>query len=157
LEEPSLAKRIPDPNTEYSCGCGFSLDHGNCDNAVNGLKNYLDQHADPNFSTGCYDLTLYTATWTYVGNVVAFLCNPGTGVGEPTYYGVCSSDVTNSLAAVTNHCGLYIAGIEAASAWLPFPDGSLELYNPYYTGYMQYSAGLDFCGNDWLAGDNGHC
>lgn len=151
LEEPSLAKRIPNPNTYYSCGCGFSLDHGNCDNAVTGLKNYLDQNADPNFSSGCYDLAPYTSAYCYVNNVVVFLCN-----GEQDY-GVCSNDVTNSLAAITNHCGWYIAGTEAAEAWFPNLDGSPEVDPPYFTGYMQYGPGLNFCANDWLAGDNEHC
>jgi hypothetical protein len=150
-KETSLDKRIPNPNTFYSCGCGFELDHGNCDNAVVGLKNYLNQNADPNFSSGCYDLVPYSTTYTYVNDVVVFLCN---GAQD---YGVCSNDVTNSLAAITNNCGWYIAGTEAAEAWYPELDGSLTVDPPYFTGYMQYSPGLNWCGNDWLAGTNGHC
>ena len=159
LEEPSLAKRIPNPNTAYSCGCGYTLNHENCDNAVNGLKNYVNQHPDPTFSSGCYDLALYTTTWTYVNDVVAFLCNPGTPTAgdDVTDYGVCSNDITNSLAAVTNHCGWYIAGTEAAAAWVPSVDGSINILNYYYTGYMRYSPGLNFCGHDWDAGSNDHC
>jgi hypothetical protein len=147
-EEPSLDKRLVDPDTSYSCGCGWSLDHGNCDNSVTGLKNYLDQH--PNGSL-CYLLTTYTATYCYVNNVVTFLCS---GSQE---YGVCSSDVGNSLAAITKNCGWYIAGTEAAQAWVPNFDGSVDVEEAYLTGYMQYSAGLDFCGNALLAGFNGHC
>lgn len=151
-EEPSLAKRLPGtPLLEYSCGCGFALDHTNCDNAVTGLRVYLEQHGDSSLPNNCFDLVPSTVVYSYNNNVVAFVCNGG------TEYGVCSSDVANSLAAVTSHCGLYIAGTEAAAAWSPSPDGSVDVLDYYYTGYMQYTAGLDFCANEWDEGDNEHC
>ncbi|KAI0168329.1 hypothetical protein BJ166DRAFT_624036 [Pestalotiopsis sp. NC0098] len=102
------------------CGCGYNLDHGNCDTAVAGLKSQLGNGA----SIGGY-LSYYVIS----GSVVAFACNS-------QWYGSSSTDSSTYaawLVEITDACGWYVAG--TFNGW-----GYLN------SGYMNWYSGLDFCG-----------
>ncbi|UKZ74644.1 hypothetical protein TrVFT333_002314 [Trichoderma virens FT-333] len=100
------------------CGCGFDLNHANCDRAVQGIKDQCGK--------GC-NLPHAQAWFTIADDVVAFLCDGG----------VASADrITTAAAKITEKCGWYIAGTAM------FEEG---LFYELNIGYMRYSPGLDFC------------
>ncbi|KAM0391475.1 hypothetical protein ACHAPZ_011296 [Fusarium culmorum] len=97
------------------CGCGLSMNHGNCDNAVDMLKAQFDR------SDG--------------------------GVGEVTQ----ACQYADFLARLTDRCGWYVPGT--------FSPSSIGI-SAVDCGYMNYSPGLDFCGNAEIGnhmGDKGRC
>ncbi|KPM46540.1 hypothetical protein AK830_g60 [Neonectria ditissima] len=116
----SLEKRTP-TTKQFWCGCAFPLDHTNCDLATADLKNQVTPAK-----------TLKNNYYSIRGNVVAFVCNPYTTWGgyytDAEYLGLIFSDISS-------RCGQYIAGTSQNIVNLSYA----------YVGYMQYSAGLDFC------------
>lgn len=106
------------------CGCGFTVDHGDCDAAVANLKAQV--------GNGVYvqpQLSYYAIR----GSVVAFICNYSDSQ-SPVTVGL----ITTAAGHITNRCGEYIAGTYAS---LIAPH-DLAGYN---IGYMRYSSGLNFC------------
>lgn len=106
------------------CGCGISMDHGNCDAAVADLKNQL----------GGYAVIPGGMSWYSIrGGVVAFVCNRSPAGSQGVAY---ADRLTNSLSAITQACGWYIAGTQ-------------EIYERQGSdldyGYMNWRDGLDFC------------
>ncbi|KAF2748172.1 hypothetical protein M011DRAFT_476786 [Sporormia fimetaria CBS 119925] len=137
LAEPSLGKRDPlalqiSPQPESSlerrgrgqlwCGCGNNMNHGDCDAAVDDLKNQLR-------GGGCCGgfLNYYSIR----GSVVAFACNRN---GDNVSRG--DGDFSWAIGEITNRCGWYVAGSFDAGDW----DYQMIM------GYMIYHPGLDFCG-----------
>ncbi|KAH7010742.1 hypothetical protein B0J12DRAFT_751346 [Macrophomina phaseolina] len=102
------------------CGCGFSLNHGDCDAAVADMKRQVD---------GGVHIQPHQAYYSIRGSVVFFSCNTGDG---QVFMDVPS--VTFIAGEITKACGYYIAGTFARQG-----------YPPEASGYMRYSAGLDFC------------
>lgn len=119
-------------NTE--CGCGFYMDHGDCDAAVNDLKAQSDRAGGGTISIG-------NAWYSIRGSVVAFACatwpEDFTKTGEPFEFD--SSSLTVSYAAITRLCGSYVAGT------LSYLDWGVHDWNFPDIGYMRYSPGDDFC------------
>ncbi|KAK1757041.1 hypothetical protein QBC47DRAFT_174500 [Echria macrotheca] len=110
------------------CGCGFNLDHGNTDRAVQGIKDQC----------GSCNLAHDQAIFTIAGDVVAFICN-----GGPTS----ASLITRAAEIITQRCGWYVAGTAYLEKGLWYePD----------IGYMRWFAGLDFCGAS-EGGTSGNC
>ncbi|KAF2129192.1 hypothetical protein P153DRAFT_404235 [Dothidotthia symphoricarpi CBS 119687] len=107
------------------CGCGIGLDHGNTDAAVQDLKNQIGPNQINQNNVNYYSIR---------GNVVAFSC-----IQEAWFTTSEASYLTNAFAEITSRCGWYIAGTAQLS-----PDGAAD---PSVVGYMQYSNGLNFCGN----------
>ena len=120
----------PEPYDIY-CGCGFELDPHNCDAAVADLKNQV--------GTSGIIPTVGHAYYSIRGNVVSFICafsnNP-----PPEGYKVTSQFITDALESVTSSCGRYIAGTN-----MPLWGDTYDPQRGYDLGYMQYTAGLDFC------------
>ncbi|KAH8812871.1 hypothetical protein F5884DRAFT_317843 [Xylogone sp. PMI_703] len=111
------------------CGCGFTLNHGDCDAAVADLKTQPEKYGS---------IGPYLSHYSIRGSVVAFACNIRgglNGIGSVDY-----SDwmVTRVLQVVTDKCGWYIAGTGI------YEDLFLDDEYPEI-GYMRYSNGLDFC------------
>jgi len=115
------------------CGCGFTLDPGDCNAAVADLSNQLIN--GPN--GGCVSIPRDYSYYSIRGSVVAFVCNLS---GVP--FDICGMGYGNSLKDVTAHCGEYIAGTEEVSVY----QVGIEV-GASYNGYMRYSNGLDFCAN----------
>ncbi|KAF2150018.1 hypothetical protein K461DRAFT_323510 [Myriangium duriaei CBS 260.36] len=106
------------------CGCGIYMDHGNCDAAVEDLKQQLDRGSGDD--KGGY-IEANQAWYSIRGNAVAFICEDWRAQNWRR------DDVTNDLAEVTRECGWYVAGTLDGF----FAD----------VGYMIYTPGLDFCGH----------
>jgi hypothetical protein len=113
---PKLSKRI----SSIWCGCGVTLDRGNCDAAVAGFKSQV---------AGGRGIPPYTAWYEARGNVIFFSCNAGDAV---LYHDV--NIISNIAAEITRACGLYIAGTFQR-----------EEYSGEASGYMRNFAGLNFC------------
>ena len=135
-EAPSLDpldKRQADYN--IYCGCGYNLDHGDCDAAVSDLSNQFGGYD----GSPCVWIQADMSYYSIRGSVVAFGCNPG-------YLGgivqVCGQDYGDDLKVITSQCGAYVAG-----TFSPVLEGISERKTYIDLGYMQYYAGLDFCGN----------
>jgi hypothetical protein len=102
------------------CGCGLTMNHGDCDAVVADLQSQ--------FEANDYTLPDNANFYSIRGSVIAFACNP-----------LCCKDTIgatfNSYAAyITEACGWYVPG----TVWSPgFPQAF---------GYMNYYDGLDFCG-----------
>ncbi|KAK4211856.1 hypothetical protein QBC37DRAFT_484275 [Rhypophila decipiens] len=105
------------------CGCGYTLDRGQCDTAVNTIKHQL----------GFWGASFLGAYSSVSGGVVAFACalNGPAFANDPL--------VTEDLRIITRWCGRYIAGTRNVGGQ---PNG----FNSVTIGYMRYHAGLDFCG-----------
>ncbi|KAF1825220.1 uncharacterized protein K489DRAFT_429513 [Dissoconium aciculare CBS 342.82] len=110
------------------CGCGYTMNPGNCDAAVQDLKNQMGKYIGPHLSF-----------YSIRSNVVAFACNQGSQnvYADAGTYGT-------QLQKITSACGRYIAGS------LDLVGGS----NPFIVGYMRYSNGLDFCRDSTISGNN---
>ena len=115
---PKLSKRL----WSLWCGCGYTLDRGNCDNAVAAFKGQV---------AGGKNIPAQTAWYSVRGNVIFFSCNAGWGT---VWHDV--DAITFIAGEITGACGQYIAGTFQRQG-----------YAEEATGYMRYSAGLDFCGN----------
>jgi hypothetical protein len=117
------------------CGCGFTMDHGNCDAAVDDLKNQLNNGVIP------AHMSYFAIKRSPGKNVVAFACSRndlGLELDGDTY--------GQALERITSACGLYIAG-----AYDIFPFGQ-----PLIVGYARYQEGDDFCGGSTSSPAN-HC
>ncbi|KAK7424542.1 hypothetical protein QQX98_000507 [Neonectria punicea] len=119
-ETSNLEKRFP-TTRQFWCGCAFPLDHNNCDLATADLKNQVTPGK-----------SVKNNYYSIKGNVVAFICNPYTTYGgyysDAEYLGLIFRDISAQ-------CGQYISGTSQNIVSLSYA----------YVGYMQYSAGLDFC------------
>lgn len=114
----ALEKRIYDG--EIFCGCGWDLVPSDYDAAVANLESQFANWV--NVDSGSY--------YAIQGAVVAFACNKGEGFWiTASSYGVC-------IASVTDSCGEYVTG-----TYRQISGGDADI------GCMQYSAGLDFCGD----------
>ncbi|KAJ9149860.1 hypothetical protein NKR23_g4186 [Pleurostoma richardsiae] len=111
----------------YVCGCGFNMNHGDCDYAVEELKKQCDR-ADGGVAFVPPGLAWYSIH----GGVVAFICNPH---GGGTVQGIGRSGLTASYQHITDQCGWYVAG----TYWYGVDPVGLDV------GYMIYYSGLDFC------------
>lgn len=120
LPSPSLTPRYVWPG-EIFCGCGYNLDPPSCDAAVADLRSQLGSYS-----------TIYQAYYSIRGPVVAFVCNL-----NPGFFVTDSDDYGGYIAVVTQQCGRYVAG-----TYFAFDEGEYGAD----VGYMQYFAGLDFCG-----------
>ncbi|CAF3617369.1 unnamed protein product [Fusarium graminearum] len=119
------------------CGCGLSMNHGNCDTAVDMLKAQFDRS-----DGGVGEVT--QAWYSIYGDVVAFCCAQGT-------FPLFSSQYADYLGRITDRCGWYVPGT--------FSPSSIG-FSAVDCGYMNYSPGLDFCGNAEIGrhmGDKGRC
>jgi hypothetical protein len=116
------------------CGCGFTMDHGNCDAAVEELKK----------SMGVSGAYVTVPSWfSKKNNVVAFVCNYKS---DQNYFYINSQYFHDSLATVTDSCGWYVAGSEGYQARTDIAS----------IGYMQFKEGVDFCANA-LGSPNHNC
>lgn len=122
---------------ETWCGCGFDMNHDNCDAAVADLIEQTG-HGD---GVSCNFMDNY---YSIRGDVVAFACNDHLGSIETASGKFQWTDwqLTTSYAAITKLCGWYIAG---TNNW----DGGWWAidFNTPNIGYMRWSEGLDFCYN----------
>jgi hypothetical protein len=117
------------PDTITYCGCGYNMDHGNCDWVAANMLAQL-QDADGFIPQGISFYAIYY-------DVVAFLCNGSTSnvtidpIQFPLY-----------LQQITGACGWYVAGtvLETAEYGLYGYDTLVLNY-----GYMIYFDGLNFC------------
>ncbi|KAL6914914.1 hypothetical protein FSST1_012674 [Fusarium sambucinum] len=140
------------------CGCGLSMDHGNCATAVDMLKAQFS-----NSDGGVGELT--QAWYSIWGDVVSFTdCFQ---VGGLVFFAnhfnlvgcillcrrfpVMASRYADYLGRITDQCGWYVPGT--------FSPSSIGL-SSVDCGYMNYSPDLDFCGNAEIGrhmGDKSHC
>ncbi|RFN51332.1 hypothetical protein FIE12Z_4386 [Fusarium flagelliforme] len=120
------------------CGCGIELNHTNCDDAVQDLKNQM------------YDILWYlpaeTAFYSIRDDVVAFSCN----ITPDSWYAQSAEFVTEILGWVTNECGWYIAGTGS------FFTRQGGFFSTTYIGYMVWRNGVDFC-HDSIRSDRSQC
>ncbi|RGP62579.1 hypothetical protein FSPOR_9158 [Fusarium sporotrichioides] len=122
---------------EMWCGCGLSMNHGNCDTAVDMLK---AQFSRSDGGVGEVNQAWYSI-W---GDVVAFCCASG---GYP----VTASRYADYLARITDRCGWYVPGT--------FSPSSIG-FSSVDCGYMNYAPGLAFCDtaeSGRYMGVNGRC
>ncbi|KAH8884741.1 hypothetical protein GQ53DRAFT_751671 [Thozetella sp. PMI_491] len=117
---PSLDKRATSGTDQVYCGCGFDMNHQNCDDAVQNMK---DQ------TGGGVAIPPRQSYYAIRGAVVDFACNYQSDYS----LWVWADQIGDIAARITNSCGWYIAGSVGEAA--------------YGVGYMRYSTGLDFCGN----------
>ncbi|KAM0236636.1 hypothetical protein ACHAP5_009322 [Fusarium lateritium] len=127
----SIAKRsLKEKRERYWsqwCGCGIELNHDNCDDAVQDLK---DQMGSTVWFVGPR-----SAFYSIRGDAVAFSCNTG------HLDALTSADwVTESADVVTDHCGWYVAGTGRCD-YVTFEANTTDM------GYMIWRDGVDFCGN----------
>jgi hypothetical protein len=108
------------------CGCGYGMDHGSCDAAVDDLKRQL--------GTGAYITAPYQSFYSVRGSVVAFVCNFHY---DTTFFYANADYFGQSAARITDSCGWYIAGSEGYQARTDIAT----------LGYMNFATGTDFCGN----------
>ncbi|KAK3693332.1 hypothetical protein B0T22DRAFT_532615 [Podospora appendiculata] len=123
---------------ETWCGCGFNMDHGNTDRAVQGVKDQCRASGQAASGYSTCSLRSNEVLYTVAGDIVAFLC-----YGGMTYDG----RITDAFAKITEKCGWYIAG---SALW------EEELWLEIVHGYMRYTPGLDFCTNSISSGAT-HC
>jgi len=90
LDAPKLQTRDPPLGYNMHCGCGFNMDHDNCDKAVNGMKNYLDANGSKATSKGVYVVN---------GAAVAFICNNS---AVHNSYSITSGTYADVLVRITN-------------------------------------------------------
>jgi hypothetical protein len=119
---------------ETFCGCGIELNHDNCDDAVQDLKDQM--------GSTVWLVAPHTAFYSIRGDAVAFSCNNG-DVGDA----LTSGDwVTEAAELVTRGCGWYIAGT-GKCLFITFDLNTTDM------GYMIWSDGVDFCGNAEASSD----
>jgi hypothetical protein len=103
------------------CGCGFDLNPGNCDAAVDDLKGQFGSYGVVNSGLSYYAIR---------SDVVAFVCNR-----SPSSFATAGETIARILASITDNCGRYIAGSK---------DMGVFDATPVIAGYMRYN-GQDFC------------
>ncbi|KAH8809403.1 hypothetical protein F5884DRAFT_858903 [Xylogone sp. PMI_703] len=121
------------------CGCGFTLDHGQCDAATAALRAQTGDNVKIPWGQAYYSIS---------GNTVVGACNyptpvntgfPAEGANFPTYY------LDESLGYIDKHCGRYVAG----TAFF------YEVFDPQTLWpqilHQRYAAGDDFCVTDQLS------
>lgn len=113
----------------FHCGCGYYMDHGNCDAAVQDMKNQLGSGVTIPSGNAYYSIR---------GNAVAFVCTRA----QLTGHWVDAQIFSDAAATITTACGWYVAGTIQHGHW-----GSSNAQWDEDLGYMQYTAGLNFCGN----------
>jgi hypothetical protein len=113
------------------CGCGFTLDHGNTDDALADLRGQM--------GPGGKIIDAGQVVYSVRGSVVVFACNRNGNAGLKIW----NYNVQDSASQITNDCGSYIAGSTGGT------------YS-YAIGYMRYTTGLDICGNA-LTSPSNHC
>ena len=117
------------------CGCGFNMNHGECDAAVADLKDQVSRRGTLWLGGGlCW--------YSIRGGAVAFICNPYSGTNTN---GFTADGIGLSTSIITGDCGWYTAGTHA---W--------GYYKSLLVGYMIYRPGLDFFG-DAMSSDSQHC
>ncbi|KFZ17813.1 hypothetical protein V501_01556 [Pseudogymnoascus sp. VKM F-4519 (FW-2642)] len=108
-------------NGRIWCGCGFNMDPGNCDAAVESLVAQMGPSiVNPGLSY-----------YSIHDNVVAFACNRNPSTG----WLLIGDQYRDALARITGSCGRYIAGATQ------FGDDGKELIS----GYARWREGDDFC------------
>ncbi|KAL8388808.1 hypothetical protein RB595_008946 [Gaeumannomyces hyphopodioides] len=123
---PLLSKR----RDNIYCGCGFTLNPGDCDAVVDNLKSQ--------FGSGYAWIQPRMSYYSIMGrSVVAFVCN----LSSRSTLGVTAQTYGEWLGVITGECGRYIAGSEGT------PGSSAQ-------GYMR--VGSDFCANA-LGSSSHHC
>jgi hypothetical protein len=127
------------PVDNFSCGCGYTLNPGDCDAAVADLTNQLNHGGGPN---NCGVIPRERAWYSIRGSVVAFAC-VGLLADEPIV--ICGKDLADSLSAVTGRCGRYMAGTMMRTMYSPNLEIGIAPSGAAALGYMRYSDGLDFC------------
>ncbi|SPJ75684.1 uncharacterized protein FTOL_05415 [Fusarium torulosum] len=130
--EVSIVKRTRiekrEPLWSRWCGCGNELNHGNCDDAVQDLKDQM--------GSTVWVIGPQAAFYSIRGDAVAFSCNTRDDVDALT-----TADwVTMAAEVATYYCGWYIAGTGQWN-WID-PN-----FNSTVMGYMIWGDGVDFCGN----------
>jgi hypothetical protein len=105
-------------SSQYFCGCGYYMNHDNCDAAVQDLRNQFGGGSKSQPGLSFYSIR---------GDIVAFACSRE----ATTAYQWTSDDIARSYTGVTARCGFYVAG-------------TLQIFDTFF-GYMQYSNGIDFC------------
>lgn len=116
------ASKIAKRSIVYTwCGCGYNMNHGDCDAANADLANQVVRGVGVGGGT-CY--------YSIRGSAVAFICNPYPNDQAGPIW---SNNIGGSSAVITSQCGLYVAG---TYAW--------GYRTSYEVGYMQYQAGLNF-------------
>lgn len=116
--------------SEFWCGCGLSMHHGDCDAAVEDLKFQSDREYSKPERERRHLITPGEAWYSIRGSVVAFACNQYWS-GVP----VSRRDGFNSVfQQITDRCGWYVPG-----TWVNVERGSA------HNGYMNYRENLDFC------------
>jgi len=113
-------------DSQVSCGCGFNMNPGNTNGAVQKLKDQLKSMQDNHER-----IPAGSAVSQTYGGVVAFICHKKVNAYPVT---VLPDQYGGMLEEVTDHCGLYVAG-----TWNGFALFRVE------AGYMRYRPGLDFC------------
>lgn len=117
--DPQIARRAD----MTWCGCGHKMDRGECDQAVEDIKNRFRAEGG-----GLGAIAPNTSWWARRAGVVAFACNHSpdtTSITDAVSY-------AQGLVKITSACGLYIAGTLEFS---PFLD----------IGYMNWRPGVKFC------------
>ncbi|KID95092.1 hypothetical protein MAJ_08929, partial [Metarhizium majus ARSEF 297] len=102
------------------CGCGFNMDPGNCDAAVESLVAQMGSIVNPGMSY-----------YSIHDNVVAFACNRSPNRG----WFLIGNQYRDALARITASCGRYIAGATQSG------DDGQDLIS----GYARWREGDDFC------------
>ncbi|PKX97009.1 uncharacterized protein P174DRAFT_448681 [Aspergillus novofumigatus IBT 16806] len=131
--EAALFERAADPSFAVTyCGCGITMNHGDCDRAVQNLKNQ--------FGGGTVRIGPNLAWYSISGSVVAFACNKVAAQAEAS-----ADRLTRALQGITERCGWYVPGTTrfVTNLWL----------DPYW-GYMNYHPGLDFCAASTSSGSH---
>ncbi|KXJ97294.1 hypothetical protein Micbo1qcDRAFT_229992 [Microdochium bolleyi] len=128
--EPTGVSSIQGSRSRYWCGCGLSMNHGDCDAAVEDLKFQSDrEYGKPEWERN-HLIAPGTSWYSIRGSVVAFSCN-----WYWAYMPIPRRDgYTNVFGYITRECGWYVPG-----TWVNDDSGSVHV------GYMNYRAGLDFC------------
>ncbi|RDW87368.1 hypothetical protein BP5796_03062 [Coleophoma crateriformis] len=125
------------------CGCDYPLDPGNCDKAVQRLKNQCNNNG------GSCKIPYASAWYSISNNAVTFACNDNSASTSAITCVIDASYLTSAYSFITAKCGQYIAGT------MLYEDWGIENDAPY-VGYMQYYSGLNFC-NDAESANESKC
>ncbi|KAH8820122.1 hypothetical protein F5884DRAFT_893063 [Xylogone sp. PMI_703] len=112
------------------CGCGNLLNHGECDQATEGLRAQaaLDK-----------PIPWLAADYVIVGGTVVFACNNGMWDTLPAQDAHFFNTVLGAtLGIIDKHCGRYVAGASG------YEDAFIDWKYPV-VGHAQYLPGDDFC------------
>ncbi|KAJ6438157.1 FluG domain-containing protein [Purpureocillium lavendulum] len=126
----TLDRRDDDPYWPYShCGCNYTLNHKDTDEAVKGLTEQLKSR--PRFAG--------TSIYAISGTTVAFLCRWKSTNTEQLTLGI----VKPLLPIINDRCGPYVAGSVAGT----FPNKDAGAGYGFWLGYMRFypGTGVDFC------------